>query len=350
MVSPRRVTRPIVAIYPFGAILRVCGVRYPWVRDDKGLPPLWPYPCRRECEAQSRRSGGQAPTHQAEEDDGPAGPRHPQEAAGGRTRPRPARVAGVLRPLPGDRDPGAQRGLQGPDDVRLLQRRQAGARHLLRRPEPRLHPPLRDAAADAGRGRRRGEPDLLDRPGHRPQGHPARRVLQRPRQRPPGRVDDHPAVRQDPLPHQRAELPAQDQGSRRLAQDPERAEQGRDPRGLPQHHLLRSRRVRRAGGGAGVLRQGRRAAHPARERGARHRPQQPVALRPRRWQGGPRGPQGALHLRARGDGRHRGDHRRAGREGHQAAAEVPRHRGAEPVRRPARPHALAGQARAARHR
>ena len=258
--------------------------------------------------------------------------------------------AGVLRPLQGDRDPRAQRGLQGPDDLRLLQRRQAGARHLLRRPEPRLHPALGDAAADAGRGRRRGEPDLLDRPGHRPQGHPARGVLQRPRQRPPGRVDDHPAVRQDPLPHQRAELPAQDQGSHRLAQDPERAEQGRDPRGLPQHHLLRSRRVRRPGGGAGVLRQGRRGAHPARERGARHRPQQPVALRPRRRQGGARGPQGALRLRPRGDGRHRRDHRRAGREGRQAAAQVPRDRGAEPVRRPARPHALAGQAGAARHR
>ena len=77
MVSPRRATRPIVAIYPIGAIPSVgCGVRYPCgARRQRPCHRSWPYPCRRECEAQSRRSGGQAPTHQAEEDDGPAGPR-----------------------------------------------------------------------------------------------------------------------------------------------------------------------------------------------------------------------------------------------------------------------------------
>ena len=39
------------------------------------------------------------------------------------------------------------------------------------------------------------------------------------------------------------------------------AEQGPDPRGLPQHHLLRPRRLRHPGRVAGVLRQGRRRAH-----------------------------------------------------------------------------------------
>ena len=36
----------------------------------------------------------------------------------------------------------------------------------------------------------------------------------------------------------------------------------RDPRGLPQHHLLRPRRLRHPGGGAGLLRQGRQGARP----------------------------------------------------------------------------------------
>ena len=39
-------------------------------------------------------------------------------------------------------------------------------------------------------------------------------------QRDPGRVDDHPAVRQDPLPHPGAHLTAQDQGGVPLAEDP----------------------------------------------------------------------------------------------------------------------------------
>ena len=70
----------------------------------------------------------------------------------------------------------------------------------------------------------------------------------------PGRVDDHPAVRQDPLPHPGAQLQAQDQGSHPLAEDPAGAEQVGDARGLPQHHLLRPRRLRHPGGVQGLLR------------------------------------------------------------------------------------------------
>ena len=47
------------------------------------------------------------------------------------------------------------------------------------------------------------------------------------------------------------------------------------------------------------------------------------------------------------DGRHGHDLGGRGRPGEEAAAEVPRDRGAEPVRRPARPHAQAGARRAA---
>ena len=78
-----------------------------------------------------------------------------------------------------------------------------------------------------GRGRGRGEPVLLHRQRHRPQGHPARGVQQRQRRRPAGRLDDHPAVRQDPLPDPGALLQAQDQGSDPVAEDPARAQQGR---------------------------------------------------------------------------------------------------------------------------
>ena len=273
MVSARRAMRPIVAIYPFDAIRVSVACDTPGSRRQ-GLPPLWPYPCRRECEAQSRRSCGQAPTHQAEEDDGPAGPRHPQEAAGGRTRPRPDRVWRLLRR--------STRRSRSPRPTRPSRpRRRSSTTAAARRSSApstttrtgSLDPALGDAADDAGRGRRRGEPDLLDRPGHRPQGHPAGGVLQRPRQR--TRQGASTITQQyvkilyltSEQSYQRKVKEAD-----RLAQDPERAEQGRDPRGLPQHHLLRSRRVRRPGGGAGVLRQGRRAAQPARERGARHRP------------------------------------------------------------------------------
>ena len=139
-------------------------------------------------------------------------------------------VGGLLRRgrallrLQVDRHPGPQRGLRDPDVVRLLRRRQDRARPV-RHPEPRVDPARRDPADPAGRRRRRGEPDLLDRQGHRPQGHRAGGVQQRPRQLDPGRVDDHPAVRQDPLPDPGALLRAQGQGSDPVAEDPEPAEQ-----------------------------------------------------------------------------------------------------------------------------
>ena len=139
-------------------------------------------------------------------------------------------------------------------------------------------PLRRDAAERQGRRGRRREPDLLDRQRHRPQGHPARGVQQRLGQRDPGRLDDHPAVRQDPLPHPGALLHAQGEGGDPLAEAAAPADRKeRDPRGLPQHHLLRSRRLRHPGGRAGVLRQGRQGPEPAGERGAGQRHQQPDA-------------------------------------------------------------------------
>ena len=52
-------------------------------------------------------------------------------------------------------------------------------------PRTASHPARRDAADDQGRRGRRREPHLLDRPGHRPQGHPARGLQQRRRATPP---------------------------------------------------------------------------------------------------------------------------------------------------------------------
>ncbi len=87
--------------------------------------------------------------------------------------------------------------------------------------------------------------------GHRPGG-----VEQRLRREHPGRVDDHAAVREERVPHPAAHLEPQDQGVRSSRSSSSTQDvQGPDPRGLPQHHLLRARRVRHPDGGAGLLRQ-----------------------------------------------------------------------------------------------
>ena len=64
----------------------------------------------------------------------------------------------------------------------------------------------------------------------------------------PGCVDDHPAVREDPLPLAGAHLDAEDQGGVHLGQDRPGAQQAADPRGLPEHDLLRAWCVRRRRG------------------------------------------------------------------------------------------------------
>ena len=117
------------------------------------------------------------------------------------------------------------------------------------------------------------------------------------------------------------------------------AEQGADPRGLSQHHLLRPRRLRHPGCGGRLLRQGGQGSHPPGERRPRDHAEQPVALRPGQRQGSQRSAQGSLRLRPRRHGRHGHHHGGGGREGRQATAEVPQDRCAEPVRWAARPHA-----------
>ena len=97
-----------------------------------------------------------------------------------------------------------------------------------------------------------------------------------------GRLDDHPAVHQDPLPELRAEAHPEVQGTLPGLQDQQAAEQGTDPRGLPQHDLLRARRVRRAGRQQGLLQHRRQEAERPAGRRAGQRGQQPHLLRSRR--------------------------------------------------------------------
>ena len=65
------------------------------------------------------------------------------------------------------------------------------------------------------------------------------------------------------------------------AQDGADPEQGPDPRGLPQHHLLRPRRLRHPGGGAGLLRRTSSDLTAVAGRGPRGHHPQPRRLRPR---------------------------------------------------------------------
>ena len=124
----------------------------------------------------------------------------------------------VRLPLPDDRHPGPERGLRDPDVVRLLRRRQDRARPAspprtaTSIPYDEMPQDVKDAVVAAENR------TLLDRQRHRPQGHRPRGVQQRHGQRHPGRVDDHPAVRQDPLPHPGALLHAQAEGGDPLAQ------------------------------------------------------------------------------------------------------------------------------------
>ena len=89
-----------------------------------------------------------------------------------------------------------------------------------------------------------------------------------------------------------------------------RAQQEPDPRGLPQHRLLRLRGVRGPGRRAVLLQQERLRAHARRGDAAGGRHQQPVLLRPRDQ---PEGRHGPAQRRALPHGRPEDDHQAAGR-------------------------------------
>ena len=121
--------------------------------------------------------------------------------------------------------------------------RQAPARRPDRREQPHPGPSRRHLAERETRGDRDRGPALLQAQGRRLPGHRARAVGGRPpRARRPGRLDDHPAVRQERAARaaEPLDLPEAEGGGARL---PARAQvdQGQDPHRVPEHGLLRDR-------------------------------------------------------------------------------------------------------------
>ena len=181
-------------------------------------------------------------------------------------RARPARVRLLDlrdhdggRPGPaGAREP---RAVRARPELGRLRRQRPQARDADQQPGPDPALDRGDLAVDEGGGRRdRGHP-LLRAPRRRLPGHGARPLPGRPlRLRPAGRVDDHPAVRQERArraggPDDPAEVP---RGGDRL---PPRAPvvEGQDPHRVPERDLLRRGRDRDRGRRAHLLRRPARA-------------------------------------------------------------------------------------------
>ncbi len=227
-----------------------------------------------------------------------------------------------------------------------LRRRGPARRRAPGQRQPRQRPPGQGARARP-RGRVLGRgPVLLLQPRvrhqrPRPGGvEPAHRRHRR-------RLDDHPAVRQGLHGAGPGLAVAQVQGGRARGEDHPRADEGGDPRELPQPDLPRARGLRHPGGEPGLLRQERRAAQRVRGGHARRDHPVAVALGPGEE---PRQDHRALELRAR-------RHGRAGlaQPGRARAGEVPdlvaggAIGGRDPRRRP-RPHLQPRQGRAGRAR
>ena len=200
----------------------------------------------------SHAPGAEAPSPRAQLDARRA--RRPRAAAG-------AGLRGRLADLQGARD--HRRGHRPDRHVQLRgrradrgrpaqgqQRQQHQPQHRHDRQGARARPPGR-----AGRG----GPHLLLQHRLRPGGHRAR-DLQPAHRRRRRRLDDHAAVREGLHRPGPGLAVAQVQGDHPLDQDLQGADEGPDPRELPQHRLLRPRRLRHPGGGAGLLPQGRRVS------------------------------------------------------------------------------------------
>ncbi len=210
--------------------------------------------------------------------------------------------AGCLcRGLPHGVRAGRQRLRHVAGDDRLLLRRRDRARPVLHR-EPRPGEPRADPRPCGAGGDRRRGPLLLRQPRRVPHGHHPRRLEQPDGGSPPGRLDDHPAVREELLPDPRPHAGAQGAGVLRRTQGRPAAGQGSHSRGLPQHHLLRARCLRNRDRGSGVLRHLRERAQRCAGGHPRRRPPLSRQLRPRRRAVQPRRARGPLPLRPRRHG------------------------------------------------
>ena len=155
---------------------------------------------------------------------------------------------------------------------------------------------------DQGDARHRGPP-LLRALRHRPVRHVPRADVELPRRRRgAGRLLDHAAARQEPVPVERAHHRAQDQGSVPGDLAGDAAHQERDPEAVPRPRLSRRRRVRRGRRGAVLFQQVGEGRHAVGERDAGRAIQGAGALRPARQ---PAGGARARQRRARQFGRSR---------------------------------------------
>ena len=218
-----------------------------------------------------------------------------RRARGRRARPRrrlPARVRVLRRPDP-------RRRRQQPGRADLLRRRQPAHPARARAGQPDGRPGRPGAPVRPGGRARGGGPVVLLQPRFRPDRHRARGV--QPAARRCRRwLDDHAAVRQEHPRRRRGDAVAQVPGDGPRGQDLPGAQQGRDPRRLPQRDLLRAGRLRDPVGRPRLLRQVGDRAHPGRGRAARGVDPVTVALGPRAQPGQGRA---ALDLRPRRHGR-----------------------------------------------
>ena len=124
----------------------------------------------------------------------------------------------------------------------------------------RINVPLEDVPLDVQHAVLAAEDrDFYDHGGFSPHRHRSRDLEQPLRRRPAGRIDDHAAVREERVPDPGALVLAQGAGAAARGEARDRRVEGPDPQRLPQHHLLRPRRLRHRGRLAAVLREVRRA-------------------------------------------------------------------------------------------
>ena len=247
--------------------------------------------------------------------------------------------------------PGPERGRRGGEPAQhrlLLRRERARARRAGRAGQPAEGVDRPDPAAGPARGALGRGPDVLHQLRVRPDRHPARGPEAGHRRR-GGRLDDHPAVREERDGRRRTLVLPQVPRTDHLREDHAGVLQGPGARGLPQQHLPRTRRVRHPGRLAGVLQQARRAAHAGRGRDDRRPDPGALAMGPGSQ---PRRVAAPLELR---HGRHGllrlAPAGRAGRGALPDRGPAPQAGQRGPRRRP-RSHLLRGQGRAPdpRHR
>ena len=273
-----------------------CDLSYRYIRrvTNQGCRDALPVPLTGECEAEGHRSGPD-----------PASPS--PDAPGDSVSPRSRRCSAILGvvgalvlgrrrrgALPGDQHPDAQLRLPGPDDVRLLPRRQAAARHLLRGPEPRVDPARRRCR----RPSRTPSSPRRTRPSGPTRASTPRASCARSFSNARGNARQGAST----ITQQYVKilyLTSERSYQRKIKEAvvslkiQQELEQVGGPRGLPQHDLLRSRRLRHPGGLEGLLRPPRHRPEPARVRGPGDGAQQPDPVRPGQRQGRQAGPQGA---------------------------------------------------------